>query len=125
MAFDQATIDKLRAFVRDGTFDSVSQYAEIGHFNSWRTKWALAQFGPRSPIGPLKHLKREADEAITKPQDITEYADCLHCLLHAAQCAGFSLGELIGAAWKKLSENILREWPETVGDEPTEHIRSE
>lgn len=122
MAFDQATVDKLRKLVKEGWFDVANVNIQL--FSLWRSKWALAQFGPRSPIGPLKHLKREADEAIAKPQDITEYADCLHCLLHAVQCAGFSLDDLVEAAWRKLPENIMRQWPETVGDEPTEHIKN-
>jgi hypothetical protein len=71
-------------------------------------------FGPdtvRGPIGVLKHLKKEVDEVLEHPLDITEYADCLLLLLDASRRAGFTLDKLIQSAYDKLQVNKKRVWP--------------
>ena len=89
--------------------------------------WSDKAFGPDSrkgPIGSLRHLKREAQEAIEKPDDIVEYADCLLILLDATRRAGFSLGQLLWASWKKHLICRRREWPEPrYDDEPNYHLK--
>lgn len=83
--------------------------------------WSQETFGPdgiRGPIGPLKHLKKEADEAIKahtekrdKPDLLEEHADCLLLLLDATRRAGFAMTELLVAAEKKQAKNMARIWP--------------
>ena len=132
MAFDQKAINRLKGYVHEGLFDAKSLASKgidsngrlACFFWDWRRSWSRAQFGDRGPIGPLKHLAKEAVEAIEKPGDIEEYADILHLLCDAADRAGFDLYQLLHAAMRKLEKNIMRQWPETVGDEPTEHIKN-
>ncbi len=88
--------------------------------------WSQATFGSdleRGPIGPLKHLEKEAREAQANPDDAEEYADCLLLLLDAARRAGIKPLELIRAAQAKLEINRGRQWSLPVSDEPVEHVR--
>lgn len=88
--------------------------------------WSQAAFGDdsvRGPIGPLKHLKKEADEAIANPSSVEEYADCFILVLDASRRAGFKVMELIAAAQRKMEKNKAREWPKCQDvDEPVEHV---
>lgn len=89
--------------------------------------WSQRTFGTdveRGPIGPLKHLKKEADEAIAHPQDIMEYADCLFLLFDATRRAGFTLQQLWDAALDKSSVLVKRTYPKPTTDEPSEHVRA-
>jgi hypothetical protein len=91
-------------------------------------KWSQQTFGDdsiRGPIGPLKHLIAEAQEAMANPQDVTEFADCLMLVFDAARRAGFTYRQLKRAARRKLERNKRREWPPvgSAGDEPTFHIK--
>lgn len=88
--------------------------------------WSQKTFGTdaeRGPIGPLKHLKKEADEAIANPQDINEYVDCLFLIFDATRRAGFSQQQLWDAAIEKTKELETRTYPKPTADEPSEHIR--
>jgi Protein of unknown function (DUF550) len=89
--------------------------------------WSQKTFGTdaeRGPIGPLKHLEKEAREALATPEDVKEYADCLILVLDAARRAGFGTMRLLVAAEAKLKENMKREWPKPTSDEPVEHVRA-
>jgi hypothetical protein len=46
--------------------------------------WSQATFGDVGPVGPLKHLSKEALEAAAEPSDLTEWAD-MQFLLWDAQ----------------------------------------
>lgn len=90
------------------------------------SEWSQKTFGTdaeRGPTGPLKHLEKEAREALEKPQDIMEYADILILLLDASRRAGIKPLELLRAARRKMVENRARCWPKPTSDEPVEHIR--
>jgi hypothetical protein len=76
--------------------------------------WSQLTFGSdevRGPIGPLKHLEKEAKEVQEKPDDLVEYADCLLLVLDSARRAGFSLRQLLDATDAKLQINKKRVWP--------------
>lgn len=93
-----------------------------------QAQWSRATFGPddkRGPAGPLKHLIKEAKEALADPTDIVEYADCLLLILDATRRAGFTLTRLLDAAAVKQAENRRRSWPAPTDDEPVEHVREE
>lgn len=101
--------------------------------------WSQKTFGAdenRGPIGPLKHLKKEANEAILVAREMrevgllagcedmeTEMADCLLLVFDAARRGGVSLMELINAARRKLATNKSRTYPAPTGDEVSEHVR--
>ena len=93
---------------------------------SRQAEWSQATFGTdqeRGPIGALKHLAREAGEAIAKPDDAEEYADCLLLVLDASRRAGLTLDHLVRAAVVKQQANMLRKWPTALSDEPVEHVK--
>ena len=92
--------------------------------------WSEDTFGltkDRNPIGPLKHLIKEAQETIAEPDNLEEYADMLFLLYESVRCAGFDYHELMCAARDKLKKNKKRLWPraDINFNEPIEHIRNE
>jgi ParB family chromosome partitioning protein len=92
-----------------------------------QAEWSQATFGAdsdRGPIGPLRHLEKEACEAQQCPEDLEEYADCLLLILDAARRAGFGPMALVLAAQNKMAVNKTREWQRPTSDQPVEHVRS-
>lgn len=101
--------------------------AKLERFWQRHSEWSQATFGTdaeRGPIGPLKHLEREAREAQAKPDDLEEYADCLFLVLDATRRAGYTLDDLLAAAFAKLAVNRKRIWQKPTSDEPVEHVRT-
>ncbi|HBV7990279.1 DUF550 domain-containing protein [Citrobacter freundii] len=87
--------------------------------------WSLATFGDVGPVGPLKHLSKEAIEAAAEPGDLSEWAD-MQFLLWDAQCrAGISDDQITQAMVEKLAVNKQREWPEPKDGEPRMHIKAD
>lgn len=95
-----------------------------------QSDWSQLTFGPdceRGPIGPLKHLVKEAKEAQDSPTDLSEFVDCLFLVIDATRRAGFSKESLLVAAFDKLAVNRARSWPDwrsAPADEAIEHDRS-
>ena len=89
-------------------------------------RWSEATFGDntvKGPIGPLKHLIKEAGEAIEVPKDIFEYADCQILVWDAARRAGFSHEQLMTAVDLKADILATRVYPRTADGEVSEHIK--
>lgn len=86
-------------------------------------QWSQETFGDVGPIGPLKHLSKEALEAAAEPGDLSEWADMQFLLWDAQRRAGISDGEIIAAMEEKLKVNMARKWPEPKGGEPRLHIK--
>ncbi|EEQ9773399.1 DUF550 domain-containing protein, partial [Escherichia coli] len=75
------------------------------------------------PIGPLKHLSKEALEAAAEPDDLSEWADMHFLLWDAQRRAGISDAEITAAMEDKLKINMERQWPEPKDGEPRLHIK--
>lgn len=99
-----------------------------------QAEWSQATFGSdanRGPVGALKHLEREAREAIAAvgghdPLAVREeLADCFLLILDASRRSGLKPLDLIRAAQAKMVKNRSRAWPTPTIDEPVEHIRSD
>ena len=86
-------------------------------------KWSDSTFGCVGPIGPLKHLSKEALEAAAKPDDLSEWADMQFLLWDAQRRAGISDAEITAAMENKLKINMERQWPEPKDGEPRLHIK--
>lgn len=86
-------------------------------------EWSQATFGNVGPIGPLKHLSKEALEAAAEPGDISEWADMQFLLWDAQRRAGISDEQITQAMVEKLVVNKQREWPEPKDGEPRLHIK--
>ncbi len=85
--------------------------------------WSQATFGDVGPVGPLKHLSKEALEAAAEPGDLSEWADMQFLLWDAQRRAGISDEQITQAMVKKLVVNKQREWPDPKDGEPRLHIK--
>lgn len=109
---------------------SMVEFADrFGDLVADQAKWSQATFGEdteRGPMGPLKHLEKEAREcqdAVGTPHLTEELADCLLLLLDASRRAGLKPLELVKAAQEKMQTNKSRTWPKPTSHEPVEHVR--
>lgn len=87
--------------------------------------WSQETFGNVGPVGPLKHLSKEAQEAAQNPTDLSEWADITMLIWDAQRRAGITDEQLMQAVAEKLAINKQREWPAPCDGEPREHIRGE
>ena len=87
--------------------------------------WSLATFGDVGPVGPLKHLSKEALEAAADPSDSHEWADMQFLLWDAQRRMGISDEFITKAMVEKLAINKSRQWPEPKEGEPRSHIKSD
>ena len=87
--------------------------------------WSQAAFGDVGPVGPLKHLSKEALEAAAEPDDLSEWADMQFLLWDAQRRAGISDEQITKAMVEKLAVNKQREWPEPKDGEPRLHIKAD
>ncbi|HEP0605781.1 TPA: DUF550 domain-containing protein [Raoultella ornithinolytica] len=85
-------------------------------------EWSQATFGNVGPVGPLKHLSKEALEAAAEPDDLSEWADMQFLLWDAQRRAGITDEQIIQAMIEKLAVNKQREWPEPKDGDPRLHI---
>ena len=88
-------------------------------------EWSQATFGDVGPIGPLKHLSKEALEAAAEPGDLSEWADMQFLLWDAQRRAGITDEQITQAMIEKLTVNKLRDWPEPKDGEPRLHIKEQ
>lgn len=86
-------------------------------------EWSQATFGDVGPIGPLKHLSKEALEAAAEPNDLSEWADMQFLLWDAQRRAGICDGEITAAMEEKLKVNMSRHWPDPMDGEPRYHVK--
>lgn len=88
-------------------------------------EWSQATFGNVGPVGPLKHLSKEALEAAEQPGDLSEWADMQFLLWDAQRRAGITDEQITHAMIDKLAVNKQRKWPEPKDGEPRLHIKSQ
>ncbi len=88
-------------------------------------EWSDKTFGDVGPVGPLKHLSKEALETAAEPDDLSEWADMQFLLWDAQRRAGISDEQITLAMVEKLAVNKKREWPEPKNGEPRLHIKEQ
>lgn len=88
-------------------------------------EWSQATFGYVGPVGPLKHLSKEALEAAAEPGDLSEWADMQFLLWDAQRRAGITDEQITQAMIDKLAVNKQRSWPEPKDGEPRLHIKEQ
>lgn len=88
-------------------------------------EWSDATFGDVGPVGPLKHLSKEALEAAAIPSDPLEWADMQFLLWDAQRRAGITDEQITQAMIEKLAINKSRQWPEPKDGEPRLHIKEQ
>lgn len=87
--------------------------------------WSQKTFGNVGPVGPLKHLSKEALEAAAEPGDLSEWADMQFLLWDAQRRAGITDDAITQAMIDKLEVNKSRSWPEPKDGEPRLHIKGD
>jgi hypothetical protein len=98
----------------------------LEEFWNEQAQWSESVFGTtaeRGPLGPLKHLRKEVEEAIADTGDTIEMIDCLFLVFDACRRAGLSYQEVVDLAFHKLEINKKRKWAKPISDEPVEHER--
>lgn len=88
-------------------------------------EWSDATFGDVGPVGPLKHLSKEALESAAESDDLSEWADMQFLLWDAQRRAGISDEQITRAMVEKLAVNKQREWPAPKDGEPRLHIKEQ
>jgi hypothetical protein len=88
-------------------------------------EWSQATFGNVGPVGPLKHLAKEAIEAAAEPDDLSEWADMQFLMWDAQRRAGITDEQITQAMIEKLAVNKQRSWPEPKDGEPRLHIKEQ
>lgn len=88
-------------------------------------EWSQATFGNVGPVGPLKHLAKEAIEAAAEPDDLSEWADMQFLMWDAQRRAGITDEQITLAMVEKLAVNKQRSWPEPKEGEPRLHIKEQ
>lgn len=88
-------------------------------------EWSQATFGNVGPVGPLKHLSKEALEAAAEPGDLSEWADMQFLLWDAQRRASITDEQITQAMIDKLAVNKQRSWPEPKDGEPRLHINEQ
>ncbi|MER0184110.1 DUF550 domain-containing protein [Klebsiella quasipneumoniae] len=86
-------------------------------------EWSQATFGNVGPVGPLKHLSKEALEAAAEPDDLSEWADMQFLLWDAQRRASITDEQITQVMIDKLAVNKQRSWPEPKDGEPRLHIK--
>lgn len=86
-------------------------------------EWSDKTFGDVGPVGPLKHLSKEALETAANPEDPLEWADMQFLLWDAQRRMGISDRFITRAMIEKLAINKTRQWPEPKDGEPRLHIK--
>ncbi|HBS4721101.1 TPA: DUF550 domain-containing protein [Klebsiella pneumoniae] len=99
--------------------------SERDQVRSAHAEWSQATFGNVGPVGPLKHLSKEALEAAAEPGDLSEWADMQFLLWDAQRRAGITDEQITQAMIEKLAVNKQRKWPEPKDGEPRLHIKEQ
>ncbi len=121
---DTSTIDRALP-VGTQLYRHAQPASEREQVRSAHAEWSQATFGNVGPVGPLKHLSKEALEAAEQPGDLSEWADMQFLLWDAQRRAGITDDQITQAMIDKLAVNKQREWPEPKDGEPRQHIKAQ
>jgi len=120
---------EIRELVREllKELDAEREAHDFLKFAEMQAEWSQATFGTdaeRGPVGPLKHLGKEVQEALAHIDDPMEYVDCFFLVLDAARRAKIPANRLLELAFEKLEINKARKWSKPTSDDPVEHDRT-
>ncbi|ENL4024162.1 DUF550 domain-containing protein [Salmonella enterica] len=128
LAGEKLVMDDIHAVTMaliDAGFRTAQPASEREQIRREHAEWSDATFGDVGPIGPLKHLSKEALEAAAEPDDLSEWADMQFLLWDAQRRAGITDEQITQAMVEKLAVNKSRQWPEPKDGEPRLHIKEQ
>lgn len=117
--------DVLREVHQLAKQEAIPEQTEREQIRREHAKWSDATFGNVGPVGPLKHLSKQAIEAAADPSDPLEWADMQFLLWDAQRRIGISDDFITKAMIEKLEINKKRQWPEPKDGEPRLHINTQ
>ena len=117
--------DVLREVHQLAKQEAIPEQAKREQVRREHAEWSDATFGDVGPVGPLKHLSKEALEAAADPDDLLEWADMQFLLWDAQRRAGIPDDFITVAMIEKLEINKKRQWPEPKDGEPRLHINTQ
>lgn len=90
-------------------------------------EWSTATFGPgERTAGVVDHLRKELEEVLAAPDDVTEWADLIILAFDGAWRAGHDSQAILDAVAAKQARNETRTWPDWRTMPPgvaIEHVR--
>lgn len=91
-------------------------------------RFSLHTFGPGPrAAGVVAHIRKELEEVLRAPGDLSEWVDVMILAADGAMRAGHSPADLVAGYRAKLERNFARTWPDWRGmpaDQPIEHDRA-
>lgn len=100
---------------------------DLADFISAHRDWSRETFGPDQRTESIvNHIKKELDEILENPTDLTEWIDVMILAIDGAWRAGHDPKQIVLALVNKSLVNMHRKWPDWRTLEPgapTEHIR--
>jgi hypothetical protein len=98
----------------------------VAHIRRQR-EFSLRTFGPEArTLGIVAHIRRELEEILAAPADLTEWVDVVTLGIDGAWRAGHEPEAIAKALLAKQITNEARDWPDwrvSSPDEPLEHRR--
>jgi len=86
-------------------------------------EWSSKTFGPDARTqGVVDHIRKELNEVLAKPDDLSEWIDVTILALDGAWRAGYSPDAIIGALVAKQTRNEARVWPDWRTADPNKAI---
>jgi hypothetical protein len=99
----------------------------LSEYIGTQISWSLRTFGPGSRTeGVVKHIKKELEEVLAKPDDLEEWADVIILGIDGAWRTGATADDIVQILHAKQKKNIGRKWPDWrtfPSNEPIEHVR--
>lgn len=90
-------------------------------------EFSFKTFGPGARTqGICDHIRKELDEVLAAPNDLSEWADLVLLALDGAWRTGYSPEQIAGAIEGKQTKNERRVWPDwrtADPDKAIEHVR--
>lgn len=119
------SLNPIDAWLYDAEHAAPQPASERERVRREHAEWSDFTFGDVGPVGPLKHLSKEALEAAANPEDPLEWADMQFLLWDAQRRMGISDDFITRAMIEKLAINKSRQWPEPKDGEPRLHIKEQ
>lgn len=92
-------------------------------------EWSERTFGPGPrPEGIVEHIRKELQEILDNPNDLSEWIDVAILAFDGAWRMGYSAEDIAKALANKQARNESRKWPDwrtAEPGQPIEHIREE
>ena len=97
----------------------------LGAYLEAQEEWSAKTFGHSTQtLGIVQHIRKELEEIIAKPHDLSEWVDVMILAMDGYWRHGGKPSTIMAALLEKQAKNFARKWPAPgPPDQATEHIR--